>query len=132
MAGTTGHKTSSTTTRKQDRTMHRLTKTTRNIFTGTLVAAAALAAPLSFAGAANAATVPLTNGGVETADIAYYDGFHWVHVAESTLDGWTVGGPGATYPGGTGYGEGIDIVSNDRWQAAEGSRSIDLNAYNPG
>jgi len=107
---------------------------TRKIFIGTLAVAAALAAPLAFAGAANAATtsVALTNAGFETADMASLDGFQWVHVGEQTLDGWTVSGPGASYPGGTGYGEGIDIVSNNRWQAAEGSRSIDLNAYNQG
>ena len=43
-----------------------------------------------------------------------------VDAGHQTLTGWTAGG------------EGVDIVGQALWNAYEGSRSIDLNAFNPG
>ena len=43
-----------------------------------------------------------------------------VDAGHQTLTGWTAGGAG------------VDIVDAALWNADEGSRSIDLNAFNPG
>ena len=92
---------------------------TRKILLGTL-AAAAVAAPLALAaGPANAATA-LTNASFEDAAVTFTEGYSVVDAGHQTLTGWTAGGAG------------VDIVDNTLWHADEGTRSIDLNAFNPG
>ena len=92
---------------------------TRKILLGTL-AAAAVTAPLALAASpANAATA-LTNTSFEDATVSFTDGYSVVDAGHQTLTGWTAGG------------EGVDIVDKALWNADEGSRSIDLNAFNPG
>ena len=91
----------------------------RKILLGTL-AAAAVAAPLALAASpANAATA-LTNASFEDATVSFTDGYSVVDAEHQTLTGWNAGGAG------------VDIVDDTLWNADEGSRSIDLNAFNPG
>ncbi len=86
----------------------------------TAIAAAAVAAPLALAaGPAHAATAP-TNPSFEDAAVTFPEGYSVVDAGHQTLTGWTAGG------------EGVDIVDQALWPAYEGSRSIDLNAFNPG
>jgi choice-of-anchor C domain-containing protein len=92
---------------------------TRKILLGTL-AVAAVAAPLALAASpANAATA-LTNASFENATVTFPEGYSVVKAPNQTLTGWTAGG------------EGVDIVDKALWNADEGSRSIDLNAFDPG
>ena len=91
---------------------------TRKILLGTL--AAAVAAPLALAASpANAATA-LINASFEDATVTFSDGYSVVNATNQTLTGWTAGGAG------------VDIVDKELWNADEGSRSIDLNAFNAG
>jgi len=84
------------------------------------LAAAAVAAPLALAASpANAATA-LTNASFEDAAVTFPEGYSVVDEQHQTLPGWTAGGAG------------VDIVDKALWQADEGSRSIDLNAYDAG
>jgi choice-of-anchor C domain-containing protein len=90
----------------------------KKIVLGTL-AAIAVAAPLTLAGPAHAATA-LTNASFEEAAVTLSDVYYVVDANHQDLTGWTAGGAG------------IDIVDEAYWNADEGSRSIDLNAYGPG
>ena len=84
------------------------------------IAATAVAAPLALAaGPAHAATA-LTNASFEDAAVTFSEGYSVVDAEHQTLTGWTAGGAG------------VDIVDETLWHADEGSRSIDLNAFNPG
>ena len=79
-----------------------------------------MAAPLALAaGTAHAATA-LTNASFEDAAVTFTEGYSVVDAEHQTLTGWTVGGAG------------VDIVDKTLWPAADGSRSIDLNAFDAG
>lgn len=73
-----------------------------------LTAAAMFAAPV----AANAATI--TNGSFESASVDPGTGFTPLGLGSTAITGWVVGGAGIDYIGGY-------------WQAADGTRSIDLS-----
>jgi choice-of-anchor C domain-containing protein len=88
----------------------------KKIVLGTL-AAIAVAAPLTLAGPADAATT-LNNASFEDATADLSAGWSPVDAGQSDLTHWTVDGAG------------VDIVKY--WAADEGSSSIDLNAYGPG
>ena len=92
-----------------------------NLIIKSAIAAIALAAPLALAaGSAHAATA-LTNASFEDAAVTFPEGYSVVDAQHQTLTGWTADGAG------------VDIVENTLWQAhGTGSRSIDLNAFDPG
>lgn len=78
-----------------------------------LIAAAALALPAT----ANAATI--VNGSFESASVNPGGGFLSLGFGSTAITGWTVGGDGVDYIGGY-------------WQAADGTRSIDLSRNGAG
>lgn len=88
-----------------------------------LAAAAALVAPLAMAGSANA-DVPgnlVANGSFEQPDqMSLTDGYRLTPADDPFLTGWTVGGGG------------VDVVDETLWRAADGKRSVDLNAQRAG